>query len=169
MRTTLLEGIKALIFNRRIHSFTEETDLIPTLNLIHKTIDKCYPVFYEAPVVHYFKEYHSSESILERSKKGYTLVYRVNDTIIGTGSLIDDYINAVYVDPKYQGKGIGKRIMQVLIKKAKQKKLSKLRLDATPGSKKFYNSLGFILLKDEVMKIDKIFPLYYYVMEKDLS
>jgi putative acetyltransferase len=149
--------------------FIESTDLVPLLNLIHRTIDKCYPSFYEELVIRYFKEYHDRNNIIERAEKGYMLVYKIKDAIIGTGSLIGDYVNAVYVDPAYQGKGIGKQIMFALFKKAKQMNITKLRLDATPGSRDFYLSLGFVFVSEETMMVDNVFPLLYYVMEKELK
>ncbi|MBP5519394.1 MAG: GNAT family N-acetyltransferase [Treponema sp.] len=57
------------------------------------------------------------------------------------------FISDVIVEPEYQGKGIGKMMIEYLISKVKEKVASddflKFNLMAAPGKSGFYEKLGF--------------------------
>ena len=76
-----------------------------------------------------------------------------NNNIIGYGRIIGDgivflYIHDIMVKPEYQGKGIGKTIMNKLL--AKIHELQKVNPDlrtylgASKGKEEFYKKCGFI-------------------------
>ncbi|MBE6145805.1 MAG: GNAT family N-acetyltransferase [Firmicutes bacterium] len=76
-----------------------------------------------------------------------------NDNIIGYGRLIGDgiiflYIHDIMVKPEYQGKGIGKTIMQKLLSKVEELRKENpdllLYLGASKGKEEFYRKCGFI-------------------------
>lgn len=76
-----------------------------------------------------------------------------NDNIIGYGRLIGDgiiflYIHDIMVKPDYQGKGIGKTIMQKLLSKVEELRKENpdllLYLGASKGKEDFYRKCGFI-------------------------
>ena len=76
-----------------------------------------------------------------------------NDSVIGYGRLIGDgiiflYIHDVMVKPEYQGKGIGKTIMQKLLSKVEEIRKENpdllLYLGASKGKEDFYRKCGFI-------------------------
>jgi ribosomal protein S18 acetylase RimI-like enzyme len=67
-------------------------------------------------------------------------------TLIGVGRALADgidcsYICDVAIHPDYQSKGIGKNIVNKLIKLSKNHK--KIILYANPGKEEFYSKLGF--------------------------
>lgn len=67
---------------------------------------------------------------------------------IGMGRAISDgvsdaYIQDLVINPEHRGRGIGTRILSVLIKHCKQAGLSWIGLIAEPGSEDFYTPLGF--------------------------
>ena len=55
----------------------------------------------------------------------------------------DAYIQDVVVLKPYRGKGIGKKIIQVLIKRLREKGVDWIGLIAEPGTAPFYEKLGF--------------------------
>lgn len=68
------------------------------------------------------------------------------DTLIGTGRALADgadcsYLCDVAVHPKYQGMGVGKKIIEKLIGLSEGHK--KIILYANPGKEGFYKILGF--------------------------
>lgn len=67
--------------------------------------------------------------------------------LIGDGALIC-YIQDVMVDPEYQGRGIGKKIVKMLIDSAEEMVLPGTRmylgLMSVKGTEEFYERLGFI-------------------------
>jgi len=95
------------------------TDLNAVRRLIYNTIDVCYPAVYCPEAIKYIKNYHSSENILKGAKKGYTIVLERNNRIAAVGTIIKNgYITRVFVNPEFQGQGIGKLIMEKLQTKA---------------------------------------------------
>lgn len=95
---------------------------------------------------------------VEISKKAlsnniYSVSIYDNDNIIGYGRLIGDgiiflYIHDIMVKPDYQGKGIGKTIMQKLLSKVEELRKENpdllLYLGASKGKEDFYRKCGFI-------------------------
>lgn len=76
-----------------------------------------------------------------------------NDKIIGYGRIIGDsliylYIHDIMVHPSYQGKGIGKQIMQKLVDKIneirKENPYLRAYLGASLSKEDFYKKCGFI-------------------------
>ncbi|MBW2991037.1 GNAT family N-acetyltransferase [Candidatus Woesearchaeota archaeon] len=66
------------------------------------------------------------------------------------------HIFNLYVKPKYQGKGIGKKLINETMKWFKKNKISDLRIMVYKNNKrahKIYNKLGF---KDYVIELSKI-------------
>ena len=71
-----------------------------------------------------------------------------NKRAIGMGRAISDGVSDAYIQdlvilPEYRGRGIGTRILSVLIKNCKQAGLSWIGLIAEPDSEEFYVPLGF--------------------------
>ena len=71
-----------------------------------------------------------------------------NGHAIGMGRAISDGVSDAYIQdlvilPEYRGRGIGTRILSVLIKHCKQAGLSWIGLIAEPDSEEFYVPLGF--------------------------
>lgn len=72
-----------------------------------------------------------------------------SERLIGAARAISDYVtHAVIFDvvvlPEYQSKGVGKILMNDIMKKSK---MPNILLYAVPGKEKFYKSLGFKMLK----------------------
>jgi len=75
--------------------------------------------------------------------------------LIGMGRALSDlasdaYIQDVIVLKEFRGRGIGKRMIQVLIEKLKETGVDWIGLVAQPGTVSFYTELGFEVLKDHV-------------------
>jgi len=75
--------------------------------------------------------------------------------LIGMGRALSDlasdaYIQDVTVLKEHRGKGIGKIIIQTLIKKLKENGVDWIGLIAEPGTDSFYTELGFKPLKGHV-------------------
>ena len=92
-----------------------------------------------------------------------------NNRVIGTGTIIDDHIMRVFVNPKFQKRGFGKLIMSKLEEKATSSGVNKVKLDASLPSKKFYDSLGYKLCEKTYVKLENNKKLYYYKMSKALT
>jgi len=78
-----------------------------------------------------------------------------DNKLIGMGRALSDlasdaYIQDVVVLKKFRGKGVGKKIIQMLIKELKKNGVDWIGLIAQPGTAPFYMDLGFDTLDDHV-------------------
>ena len=58
------------------------------------------------------------------------------------------YLMNIYTLPQYRGRGIGKQIVEFLIRDAKARGTGKIYLESAPAAKKLYFDLGFTDMKD---------------------
>lgn len=84
----------------------------------------------------------------------FAVAYEQNK-IVGMGRVISDgvsdaYIQDVYVDQTYRGKGIGKMIIDKLVAHLKENKIMWIGLIGNPGTDKFYQPLGFERMIDYI-------------------
>lgn len=69
------------------------------------------------------------------------------------------------VDTTYQGKGLGKLIMDFLEEEARKLQLQKVELHARENALAFYKSCGYTLMETSYLLWDQI---QHYLMEKEL-
>ena len=144
----------------------KSTDLAEVKSLIHRTIDTCYRGIYCDEAVKFFKEWHCDQKITENAKEGYTIVLDQNSKVIGTGTIVNDEIVGVFVDPAFQKRGFGKLIMREIEEKAISLGIGAVKLDASLSSKQFYDSLGYVTLEETFLVVENNERLDYYKMEK---
>ena len=83
------------------------------------------------------------------------MIVREDEDIIGMGRAISDrvsdaYIQDVTVDNRYQGQGIGTRIIRKLVERLHKDGLNWIGLIAERNSHGFYERLGFKKMPDSV-------------------
>ncbi len=122
------------------------SDLSDLNTMIHSTIDYSYPTVYPGRAVIFFKEYHSEKKILDRYQKGKVLVIKNNDSIVATGSIVENEISGVFVAPANQGSGLGQSIMSELEHLAKEMGVSEIEIHSSLPAKQFYQKLNYTLL-----------------------
>ena len=153
--------------NIHIREFNKE-DLDRVITLIHHVVETSYKDVYPANALKLYKEFHSRENILNDAENGYCVIAENGGRIIGTGTLLDDGIRRVYIDPSYQKNGIGTGIYRELEKKALQTGLSRLGLGASVIAREFWESVGFVFEEEvDIPAGDE--QLKFYMMSKSLS
>ena len=145
------------------------SDLAAVKELIYNTIDTCYSTDYPKEAVKFFKEYHCDKNIIKGAATGWTIVVEENNRIIGTGTVVDDHIMRVFVNPGFQKRGLGKLIMNKLEEKAISTGFRAVKLDASLPSKKFYDSLGYATSEATYLDVENGKKLNYYKMSKVLT
>ena len=85
------------------------------------------------------------------------------DKAVGMGRVISDGISDAYIQdlvvlPKYRSYGIGKKLVDFLIKQCLSKGIVWIGVIAEPGSDKLYRGLGFKPMKDHI-------PMLYQLEE----
>lgn len=82
------------------------------------------------------------------------------DNLIGMGRSISDgvsdaYIQDVTVLPEYRKRGIGGRIIRLLVESLQARGIGWIGLIGEPGTRHFYEELGFSEMKDYIPMIYK--------------
>jgi len=91
------------------------------------------------------------EKFLKNSK--IFIAFRGEGKILGTGRITkNNEIRTIYVNPKYQKRGIGSKILKRLEDYAKKHNIKKLHLHAIGSAVLFYVKKGYIKSKDFLQK-----------------
>jgi GNAT superfamily N-acetyltransferase len=127
---------------------------------LHKTNRRDYPAHVIAAVAENF----SPERVAEKLATRRAYVAIVGRAVVGTASLDGRVIRGVYVDPTYQGKGIGTRLMDVLEGLARQQAVSTLSVPSSITAEGLYRKLGFVFVRDEFHGDERTI-----IMKKDIG
>jgi GNAT superfamily N-acetyltransferase len=127
---------------------------------LHETNGPDYP----AHVITAVAENFSPERVTEKLANRIAYVAIVDGAVVGTASLDDRVIRSVYVDPTYQRKGIGTRLMDVLEDLAREQGVSTLSVPSSITAERFYRKLGFVFVRDEFHGDERTI-----IMKKDIG
>jgi GNAT superfamily N-acetyltransferase len=134
--------------------------------LIHATMETCYPAAYCPEALAHFNEHHTPALIRERARTGRTIVLDASGRLVGTGSIISEHIEAVFVDPALQGRGFGKAIMGHLEAIGHDNGFDEFTLDATTTARAFHESLGYVVVEAASVPVDNGKTLDFFRMAK---
>jgi GNAT superfamily N-acetyltransferase len=126
-----------------IRSF-EEKDAEAVSHLIRKTLNEVNSRVYPPSVIQFMSNEYSPLFLIKIAQERDFLVALLDNKIVGSATLFNDYIATVFVHPDYQGKGIGTFLMQHIERIAKRKKIETLQLEASINAVNFYTKLGYI-------------------------
>lgn len=123
---------------------------IPDLftNTIHKTCNKDYNKEQLEAWANPSIDYKSWEDRLSTTKPYLSII---DNTLVGFTEFYEDYIDCFYVHYKYQGKGVGKELLNHIFKIAKQNGIKTLRVDASITAKPFFEKFGFKELRKNLV------------------
>jgi GNAT superfamily N-acetyltransferase len=144
----------------------KSSDLPAIKAFVDQTIDVCYVGVYPREAVQFFKDWHSNDRILADAEEEYTVVLEQDGQVIGTGTVVGNEIKRVFVGPVFQKRGLGRLIMRALEEHAISTGIDVVKLDASLPSKKFYDSLGYVILEETFLEVENNKRLDYYRMEK---
>ncbi|WP_434710659.1 GNAT family N-acetyltransferase [Pseudomonas sp. R1-1] len=91
----------------------------------------------------------SAPAVMKMLTERQVIVATVEGHIIATASLQGNTIRSVFVDHGYQGKGIGRQLMERIESLAANTGLSTLNVPSSITAEGFYASLGFRKIRDE--------------------
>jgi len=110
----------------------------------------------------------TSDYIRKIAKDRTIIVATLDGRIVGMGALKVNEVRHMYVESKYQGRGIGSRIIRFLEKEAYQKGYSSIIVNSVDNSVEFYLKNGFIsLIKTQIERHGSI--LEAMLLEKFLD
>ncbi|MBM3232256.1 GNAT family N-acetyltransferase [Candidatus Pacearchaeota archaeon] len=92
--------------------------------------------------------HHSGENMMLDFDKKIGHVGIIDGKIIGVSMLREGEVTKVFIDPEYQGRGIGKQLMNLIEKEAINRGIRKLWLISSLPAIKFYENLGWKTVGD---------------------
>ena len=104
--------------------------------------------FYTEKQIEAWLEGRSPEGY-EGIKKGEMYVVKDGGKVVGFGHAIPGEVVAVFVDPTFHKKGIGKLLLDYGLKIA-LKNHNKVKVESTINAESFYKKHGFVKIKDDV-------------------
>ncbi|WP_119144405.1 GNAT family N-acetyltransferase [Pseudomonas reidholzensis] len=119
---------------------------------------------YSPDVIAQVEQSFAPEIVRTQLEKRKVFVAVRRENLIGTASLDGDVVRSVFVDPTYQGRGIGRQLMAVIHATAAQAGASVLRVPSSVTAEKFYTTLGYQKIRDEFHGAERTI-----VMEKRLQ
>jgi N-acetylglutamate synthase-like GNAT family acetyltransferase len=96
-----------------------------------------------------YMQRNSPEEFLKKRENVNFWVAEIDGKIVGVVGIAEIKIRTFYVDPDYQGKGVGRKLFEKVREEAVKRGYDKLVVQSSPAAEKVYEHLGF-------MKIEQI-------------
>lgn len=103
---------------------------------------------YSDAVVGRVEQSFSATAVLDLLMRRHVLVAIHQEGIVGTASLDDRVVRTVFIDPRYQGRGIGRTLMVEIVRVAVERDIAVLTVPSSVTAEPFYLKLGFTTLRD---------------------
>lgn len=157
---------------------------IKDIKVIREIAFKTWPVTYgeilsRAQIDYMLDLFYSEETLTDKLVNiGHDfLVLKENEIYLGFASYEHHYLNSnctrlhkLYFLPEYQGKGMGKLMLDKIVALAKENRSDKLSLNVNRFNKAyvFYQKMGFEIVAEEDISIGQGYLMEDYIMEKQL-
>ncbi|MDE5601756.1 MAG: GNAT family N-acetyltransferase [Clostridia bacterium] len=126
--------------------------------------------FYPQCSLEFVFEDTNFERIKERAEKGHFYVVKDDGKIIGCGGIgaywespTECWINTIFVEPAYQRKGIGTKIIEFLENDEYAKRASRIEIHSAIPAVAFYRRLGYEHKNGQLSYYDGMFDLEKFV------
>jgi putative acetyltransferase len=148
----------------------EKRDTEAIIKLFKETIIKINRKDYSKDQV---ETWANSSATLEewdnRLKNSITYVVVIDHKIVGFGNLTaNGEIDLLYTHKNFQGQGIGAAIVEKLENDAKMNDLTEMTTEASITAKRFFESKGYVVLKQQIKKF-KGTEFINYIMKKKIT
>ena len=124
-------------------------DALAISRIIIGTLRESNALDYSSAIIDQVESSFSQSAILDLLTRRQVLVATTDSHIVATASLDQDVVRSVFVDPTWQGKGIGRQLMAMIQSIAIKDGVSLLRVPSSITAQGFYAALGFKKIRDE--------------------
>ena len=124
-------------------------DALAISRIIIGTLRESNALDYSSAIIDQVESSFSPSAILDVLTRRQVLVATTDSHIVATASLDQDVVRSVFVDPTWQGKGIGRQLMAMIQSIAIKDGVSLLRVPSSITAQGFYAALGFKKILDE--------------------
>lgn len=142
-------------------------DIDTVQQIVSKTISAIYPDYYTPEVVNFFLQYHNEENISRDLKNGNVYLISENSQYIGTGTIVDNNMNRIFILPQQQRKGYGTQLMDFLEKKIAER-YNRVLLDSSLPAFDTYIKRGYEVIEYLEEPVEGGGMLCYQTMSKSV-
>jgi adenylate kinase family enzyme/N-acetylglutamate synthase-like GNAT family acetyltransferase len=127
----------------------KESEIAECCEMIEKTIKYSFPKFYSQKVIDEFvlPEICNKDNLKQKMVDGHFYVAAKNDKIIGCGAVAkhnnECKFSIIFVNPEFQGAGIGKKIIETLQNDDITKQSKRIEIPSSLSAVSFYKKMGF--------------------------
>ena len=133
----------------QIRRFTE-ADAEAAAKVVAETVEISNSRDYPPEYITELKRTHNAEVLIQRAAQGHMYVVCDGGTIIGTGTIApfwgsetESILLTIFVLPAYQGRGIGRALIETLEQDEFAKRASRIEIPASLTAVNFYRHLGY--------------------------
>ncbi len=150
------ESLKSL----RVRAF-KAGDASRVASLIRRTLLVVNSKSYSPRVIAELTRLYSAPSLLKRARAQRVLVAVTGERVVGTVSLArDGWLSGMFVDSRAQGRGVGTRLIQALVRVAERQGSASVRGNCSTNSAGFYRRAGFTVGRPvQVPKLGRAHPI----------
>jgi len=134
--------------------------------MIAKTCNISFKDYYPIKFIEKTIENLNAKTLEDRSKGGHFYVVKDNDKIIGCGAIapywgsdIESVLLTIFVDPDYQGRGVGKQIIKTLENDEFFLRAKRIEIPAGMVAIPFYKKMGYDFKNGELVYEDGHFAM----------
>lgn len=138
----------------QIH-IARDADASAISETIIKTLRESNARDYPPEIIDRVIESFSPSKILRFLTERQVLVATLDSQIVATASLDQDVVRSVFVDPGFQGMGVGRQLMKSIQSLAMDTGFNLLRVPSSVTAEGFYASLGFKKIRDEFHQTER--------------
>jgi N-acetylglutamate synthase-like GNAT family acetyltransferase len=119
---------------------------------------------YSTEVIARVEQSFSPEAVSDLMQRRLVFVAVDRDSVIGTASLDGQVVRTVFIDPRYQKRGVGRALMTMIVRAAIGKGIAVLAVPSSVTAEPFYLKLGFNPVRDSYYGEERTI-----VMERSLA
>ena len=132
-----------------IRRFTE-ADADAAAELVAVTVEVSNSRDYPPEYIAHLKETHSAEVLRQRAREGHMYVICDGEKIVGTGTIApywgsetESILLTIFILPDWQGRGLGRLLIETLEQDEYAKRASRIEIPASLTAVNFYRHLGY--------------------------
>jgi len=118
-------------------------DFVSASKMIRKTIKRSWSDLYPAELLNEFCKKYTVLKLKKRAEKFDLWVAKKNDIVLGIIGLKENELRTFFVDPDYQGQGIGRALYEEFEKEVIKRNVKKIKLEGSPKGEPIYKRFGF--------------------------
>ena len=132
-----------------IRRFTE-ADADAAAELVAVTVEVSNSRDYPPEYIAHLKETHSAEVLRQRAREGHMYVICDGEKSVGTGTIApywgsetESILLTIFILPDWQGRGLGRLLIETLEQDEYAKRASRIEIPASLTAVNFYRHLGY--------------------------